>query len=133
NRLKGATTSGREVGTLGGQGGYEAGAVAEAVLLDAHAVHEGEPEIADGGVVGEDDVAAGVDGAAAFAEEEGGDIDVGVGVAVGHAGAIDDHGVVEEGAFALLHFGNLVDEVGHFAGVVFVYFAVFFDEVGFID
>ena len=57
-----------------GNDGEPTGAVAEAFLFDAHAVEQGEVEVAHGGFARETDVTALCEGAAAAACEDNGEV-----------------------------------------------------------
>src|SRR5476651_484024 len=78
-----------------------AGAVAEFAFRRAHGVEHGEPEVGDR-CAGRVQVASGLDGAAAFAEQDEREIVVVVAVAVAVAAAIGNERVVQDGTVALL-------------------------------
>lgn len=73
---------------------HDASGIADAAGLDFHAFKHGEVEVCQRGSFLSADVAAGGEGAAAAAGEDDREVVVVVAVAVGDAGAVDDHGVV---------------------------------------
>ena len=84
----------------------------------SHAVHHGEEQVAHGRFAPVNDVAAGLEIVAAFADQQGGKVFVDVPVSIGKPGAIDDHGVVEQGGIAFLNGFQLLHPTGELTHVI---------------
>ncbi len=100
--------------------GEAAGAVAEGVDLDSHALGEVDKEIAEGDFV---DAFAGHFAKLAMlitaTGKDDGEVGVFVGIGIANAAAEDDGGGVQEGAVAVLHLGEAGDEFAELGDLVF--------------
>src|SRR5581483_9588566 len=77
-----------------------AGAVAEAVDADAHALEHGQVQVGDGRIARIADMTVRAERSASLACEENGEVVVVVAVAVEVARAVENHAVVEQRALA---------------------------------
>src|SRR5450759_4162126 len=109
-----------------------AGGIAEVIGVHAHAIHHTEEEIAHGSFLAIDHAAAGLDGLAGAPGDQRGKVVVGVPVAVGEAGAVDDHAVIEQRAVTFLDRLQLLHPGGELEHVIAVDLRHLFHQIGLI-
>ena len=103
------------------KGGEATGAVSDGFGVDAHAVQEGEEQIVEGRILRESEVLALLfKRSRAAARQQDRQVIVVMAVAVADACAVDDHGVVEQGAVGFVDAVQLLQEIGDLLRVEFV-------------